>query len=209
MTHLVMIADIAGSRKLTNRAEVQNALGTVLQTLNSRTEQLASPYTITLGDEFQAVYSGADRVFPDLLTVMSVLHPVEIRFSIAVGPLETAINPTQAIGMDGPAFHAARDQLDQMKHEGRVLAISGLADNDGLLEASLALFDHQLQKWRTNRLKILQLLLCDQNIRDIAIKLDISEQSVYKNIRDGSLDAVIQLIQAVVGRLNSALEAAN
>lgn len=205
MNHLALIADIVGSRKLINRGAVQRRLKGVLDDLNANPDQLASPYTITLGDEFQAVFTGADRLFPDIFAIMAAVHPVELRFSIAVGPLETPINPDQAIGMDGPVFYRARDLLEQMKEQDRVLDVAGLTDADGLLNAALGLFNHQVRKWRANRLDILQRLLQGWEVAAIADHLDITEQSVYKNIREGALESAIQLIHALTGRLNHSL----
>lgn len=205
MNHLALIADIIGSRKLTNRRTVQSQLKGVLDTLNVNSKQLASPYTITLGDEFQAVFTGADRLFPDLFAIMAALHPVELRFSIAAGRLETPINPNQAIGMDGPAFYRARDLLEQMKQRDRVLDVAGLTDNDGLLNAALGLFNHQLRKWRANRLEVLQRLLQGWEVAAISESLDITEQSVYKNIREGGLESAVQLVHALTDRLNRSL----
>ncbi|MGM0451315.1 MAG: SatD family protein [Pseudomonadota bacterium] len=205
MNRLVMIADIIDSRNLASRGEVQEGLESTLGELNRRNGQLLSPYTITLGDEFQAVFSGADHLFPDILAIMRKLHPVELRFALGVGPLSTAINPEQAIGMDGPAFHRARDLLSSMKHDSRTLAITGLPEDDGLQEAALGLFNLQLRKWRPNRLDILQRLLEEQEIPAIARHLDITERSVYKNIREGGLEHAIQLIQALTRRMNNAL----
>lgn len=205
MNRLVMIADIIDSRNLPNRSQVQTELESVLGELNGKRHQLLSPYTITLGDEFQAVYSGAAPVFPDILAIMKRLHPVEFRFAIGIAPLSTDINPERAIGMDGPAFYQARDLLANMKHDSRTLAISGLAEDDGLQEAALGLFNLQLRKWRPNRLAILQRLLQDQEIAAIAQHLGITERSVYKNIHEGGLSYAIQLIRALTRRMNHAL----
>lgn len=205
MNRLVMIADIIDSRNLPNRSQVQTELESVLGELNGKRHQLLSPYTITLGDEFQAVYSGAAPVFPDILAIMKRLHPVEFRFAIGIAPLSTNINPERAIGMDGPAFYQARDLLANMKHDSRTLAISGLAEDDGLQEAALGLFNLQLRKWRPNRLAILQRLLQDQEIAAIAQHLGITERSVYKNIHEGGLSYAIQLIRALTRRMNHAL----
>lgn len=209
MNHLVMIADIIGSRKLDSREVVQSRLEVQLDELNTSREQLLSPYTITLGDEFQAVFDNAERVFPDLLSLMSTLHPVELRFALGIGPISTTINARQAIGMDGPAFYRARDLLDRMKKQDLMIAVRGLPEDDGLLDAALGMLNHQLRKWRPNRLDVLRGLLCELTITEIAGRLDISEQSVYKNIRDGELASVIKLIHALTGRMNSALSNAN
>lgn len=205
MNHLVMIADIIGSRKLDNRDAVQSRLEAQLEALNSSREHLLSPYTITLGDEFQAVFDNAARIFPDVLSLMSALHPVGLRFAFGIGPIATAINTLQAIGMDGPAFYQARDLLERMKKQDLMVAISGLPQDDGLLDAALGLLNHQLRKWRPNRLDVLRGLLLGQAISEIAGRLDITEQSVYKNIRDGELDSVIKLIHTLTERMNSAL----
>lgn len=205
MNRLVMIADIIDSRNLTNRKQVQTGLESLLGELNGQQEQLLSPYTITLGDEFQALYDGADRVFPDILAIMRQLHPVELRFALGVGPLSTAINPERAIGMDGPAFHRARDLLAEMKHDSRTLAVTGLPDDDGLQDAALGLFNLQLRKWQPNRLAILQQLLQGSEITDIAQDLGITERSVYKNIHEGGLSYAIQMIRALTRRVNDTL----
>ena len=205
MNRLVMIADIIDSRNLANRKQVQTELESLLGILNGKQDQLLSPYTITLGDEFQALYDGADRVFPDLLAIMRQLHPVELRFALGVGPLSTEINPERAIGMDGPAFHRARDLLTEMKHDNRTLAITGLPDDDGLRDAALGLFNLQLRKWQPNRLAILQQRLQDREITDIAQDLGITQRSVYKNIHEGGLSYAIQLIRALTRRVNDAL----
>ncbi|XOZ33608.1 SatD family protein [Halomonadaceae bacterium KBTZ08] len=205
MNHLVMIADIIGSRQLANRGQAQAFLEAELHTLSADRSQLASPYTITLGDEFQAVFNSANRAFPDILATLRALHPVGLRFALGIGPLATPINPEQAIGMDGPAFYRARDLLAAMKKDKRTIAIAGLPADDGLQDSALGLLDQQIRKWQPNRLDILRFLLQDSEVDTIAANLDITEQSVYKNIREGGLDHAIQLIQALTHRMNAAL----
>ncbi|MFO7786968.1 MAG: SatD family protein [Halospina sp.] len=205
MAYLVMIADVIGSRQLANRGQIQTQLEAELRTLSADRAGLPSPYTITLGDEFQAVFDSADRVFPDVLAIIRALHPVGVRFALGIGPLSTAINPEQAIGMDGPAFYRARDLLERMKKEKRTIAVAGLPEDDGLQESALGLFDHQLRKWRPNRLDTLRLLIQGHEAAAIAEHLNITEQSVYKNIREGGLEHAIRLIQALIRRMNDAL----
>lgn len=205
MNHLVMIADVIGSRQLTNRGQLQALLEAELRSLSDDRSSMASPYTITLGDEFQAVFDSANRVFPDILAILRALHPVGLRFALGIGPLATPINPEQAIGMDGPAFYQARDLLAGLKKDRRTIAIAGLPADDGLQNSALGLLDHQIHKWRPNRLDILRFLLQGNEVEAIADNLDITEQSVYKNIREGALAHAIQLIRALTHRMNGAL----
>jgi len=64
-----------------------------------------------LGDEFQAVFSGAQNIWSCIFVIESALHPVRFRFGLGVGGIDTAINRKQSIGMDGPAFHLAREAV--------------------------------------------------------------------------------------------------
>lgn len=205
MNRLVMIADVIGSRKLENREAVQSGLEALLERLNACREQMLSPYTITLGDEFQAVFEGADRVLPDVLAVMSALYPVKLRFALGLGSVSTPINTSRAIGMDGPAFYRARELLTGVKKQDLTIAVAGLPEDDGLLDAAMGLFNHHLQKWRPNRLEVLRGLLRGRTVAEIAERLNITEQSVYKNIREGGLDPTIQLIHTLTRRMNASL----
>lgn len=209
MNRLVMIADVVDSRRLGNRQQVQGQLNALLAGLNACRDQLLSPYTVTLGDEFQALFDSADRVFPDLFTIMRTLYPVRVRFALAIGPLSTSLNREQAIGMDGVAFHRARDLLERMKKQDLAIAITGLPEDDGLLEGALGLLNHEICKWRPNRHEILRGLLRDSAIVDMARNLDITEQSVYKNIRDGALYSIIRILNALTERMNAALAEAD
>ena len=68
MQVLVLIADIVESRSIPNRAVYQRKLQELLHTINSRSRQnLLSPYTITVGDEFQALYRNTYGLFSDVM----------------------------------------------------------------------------------------------------------------------------------------------
>lgn len=207
MIHLVLIGDLIASRHITDRAATQTLLAAALKRLNRTSRpSLTSPYTLTLGDEFQAVFHRADTVFQDIVSLMHQLEPVQIRFSLALGEITTALNHRQALAMDGPAFYRARAGIDHLKGSGDLLAVSGLpAPCQELTTGSLRLVGHVMEKWRPNRLAILQRLMAEEPVKDIAKALQISEPAVYKNITMGNLDAVMQLLTAVSTNLNAEL----
>src|SRR5438046_7843335 len=119
MTVLCVIGDIVKSRKLPQRDRVQLQLAKGLKEVNTIAgRRLLSPYTLTLGDEFQAVYGHADQLFYDLWSIVYRIHPTRLRFSVAVGALSTRINRRSAVGMDGPAFHEARSGIDELRRRG-------------------------------------------------------------------------------------------
>lgn len=175
--------------------------------LNENSSTLISPYTLTLGDEFQAVFHRADQVFTDILTIRAALHPVRVRFSVAVGAITTKLNRQQALGMDGPAFYTAREGMSEMKDSDDFCHVGGLPDGQqALATGALQVLSHLMERWHANRLVILNLLIKGWKVGAIAEELDISEQAVYKNINSGGLEAIQALLAALTHAMNAALE---
>lgn len=207
MPYLVLIGDLVASRHSAHRQDLQQRLKAVLQRLNQQTAGLASPYTLTLGDEFQAVFTRADTVFDDMIQILASLHPAQARFALGLGKITTELNPDQALGMDGPAFYHARDGIGKLKDSGERFTLEGLPEAwADLAGGSLSLLSNRIEKWEANRLAILHGLLVDRPVRDIARELGISEQAVYKNINNGGLKAVIQVLSALAQLLNDCLD---
>lgn len=200
---LALIGDIVASRKLENRGEVQQKLSAVLERLNQETQPL-SPYTITLGDEFQTVYRDADAVFRDAIWVLATLAPVRVRFSIGVGTLSTPINRRLALGMDGPAFYRARDGIEQLKETGSLLDVFLPDDHHiPLMHQALNLFSGVCRRWRPARFSMLAGLYDGMRVVDIARRLGMSEQAVYKNITQGHLRLWLEVFKEATQVLNA------
>ncbi len=205
---IVLIGDLVASRALADRGLVQQRLSAALADANARPSSIASPYTITLGDEFQAVLRRPDRVFRDAVAIQATLHPVQVRFSLAVGPLATPVNPDQALGMDGPAFHAARAGIDALKQRGGRYRIDILdPDVADLANAALGVIAHAMDKWQTRRFRVLSALQTNTPIAAIALQLGVSEQAVYKNISDGDLHDTLATFDAISRLMERALQA--
>lgn len=203
---LALIGDLIGSKRAPQRAALQRRLAHTLQAVSPAASALASPYTLTLGDEFQAVYHGSESVVRDVLTIMAALHPARVRFAIGVGPLATAINPDQALGMDGPAFHHARSAMEAMKRVGTTLRVEG--EPSGRWEPKnhiLAYVGHHMESWSGNRLAILRDRLEAIPASEMAEKLGISRVAVHKNIRIAALDDVAAMCHDLTAALQEAL----
>jgi hypothetical protein len=206
MQFIAVIGDIVASRVLVQRGVFQRRLGKVLDQTSGGARHLASPYTITLGDEFQAVYRKADLLFADVFGIMAEIHPVRTRLAFGIGELVTRINPTQALGMDGPAFHEARAALTALKVDERLLRIGGQpADAWVLANHVLNLLSHQVAGWSRNRLLVMEGLLRERPVKEIEKGLKISRVAVYKNIRAAALDDLVGICQELERALNLAL----
>jgi hypothetical protein len=211
MTHLVVIADVIASRQLPDRAAVQRRLRRSLDARNAaHTEgDLLSPYTLTLGDEFQAVPARGQGLFHDLLQVAADLAPAQFRFALGLGDIDTAINAQQAIGMDGSAFHSARGGIQRLKDEGGHCRVDGLAGVTAeLVNHGLTLAFGRLAGTRGSRLPLAAGLLDDEPIADIAARLERTEQTLYKTVRTADLHALVGFLHAVEALLDERLGAA-
>ncbi|MFH1497688.1 MAG: SatD family protein [Verrucomicrobiota bacterium] len=205
MRHLVVIGDIVSSKSIANRARFQRQLASTLDALSGGNPSLVSPYTLTLGDEFQAVYGGADGLFADLCRLKLACLPVRVRLSLAVGKISTAINPDQALGMDGPAFHTARAGIDALKASEGEFALAGPLPGDAATrDALIELVCANLETWKPNRWAILAGLLAGASVSELARENRITEVAVYKNIRHARLDALVPILkkqELAIGKL--------
>lgn len=201
---IAVIGDLVESKQIKDRYAFQERLARDLKRVGQGS--LASPYTLTLGDEFQALYSSAMGLFYDLLEIRASIYPVRCRFSVAIGEITTPINPTQAIGMDGPAFHVARERIEGLKKSDNQLGIAGLdSPLSELLSPAINLLWASTDTWQLNRFNILLRELETVSSRRGEYELDITERAINKNIRDARLDDWVQLIATLESQINRQL----
>jgi hypothetical protein len=204
-----LIGDIAMSKKIQERENFQNSLDTLFKEINKDSKRLLhSPYTITLGDEFQAVYKKPDSIFIDIWKIIETIYPHRARFSIGIDKLTTKINPRQAIGMDGPAFYLARDGIEKLKKYSRTIIqyYSPHIKNLSLINQYLMLLSGISDKWKINTVKILNGLMTDEPVEKISINTGISARAVYKNIRNNNLDDIIKLQKEITKTLAESIK---
>ena len=205
---LVLIGDVEASQAMPQkeREALQKNLSDVLESINKGKDgSIISPYTITLGDEFQAVFSDAKPVFEHIITIMARLHPVRMRFSMGIGPLDTSINREQAIGMDGPAFHTARKGIDHLKENEELFHIAIVDDHSIELEIinnSLQLISRQMRSWNKRRLTILEMIKQGYDYKEISEAVGISKPAFYKNKKAGMLDVMDDMSDNIASFLN-------
>jgi hypothetical protein len=204
MDKIVLIGDIVSSRKIQKRRQIQNKLNKIFEKINERGENISSRLTITLGDEFQAVYSKADFIFKHIWQIILSIYPEKLRFSLGLGGITTALNPIQAIGMDGPAFYNARKGLDEIKQTYFQFNITGNDKaNLKLIKQSLFLLSHISYNWKETRLMILSMMYEHVSISEISKKIKITDKAVYKNVDAGALQTVIKFTNELSKNINS------
>lgn len=200
MKAFVLIADIIKSREIVERNQFQLKLNSELQKINQNSEKLLSPYTITLGDEFQAVYDleSSLSLLKDIFIILLKVYPLKIRISVGYADIVTEINKEKAIGMDGPAFYDARKGINILKdHDSSIIQFYGELKERELINSSLKLSMSFMANWKRNTLFIYNELLNNSSVKDIIPRLDISERGVYKIINTNNLRDFVEYFSSL------------
>ena len=210
MNVAALIADVVQSREIVQRAEFQRTLKTVLSVVSKRSrKRLLSPFTLTLGDEFQAVYGSFDSLFADIFEIIHAIFPEPIRFAIAYGPLSTEINPRAALGMDGRAFSDARDLLHGLKKQQRsIIQLAAMEPFEtALADISLRLLANEMQTWTRNTCSVFHSLVQGASVEEAALRSSITRRGAYKAIATHHLRDYIELLESLTAELTRWLQA--
>lgn len=191
--YCAIIGDLINSKKLPteDRAAIQEKLKTLLNGVNEKFSSfLVSPFLMTLGDEFQGVLTAAKASLEiiDFLGQNLLEFPIHIRYGIGIGELSTNINREQALGDDGPAYHHARQGIEQLKKEGWTgfpVSIQTGNNDCALLRCYCRLLNEIAEAWSTpQRDCILNMEVAEEQLL-VAHRLGIAPSSVSRSLRRG------------------------
>ncbi|RGM73912.1 DNA-binding protein [Streptococcus ilei] len=215
--YLALIADVIDSKMVQERFNLQKQLEKTLRKMNELFgDYLASCFTLTLGDEFQALLKVDAPVFQIIDTLRSELSPTQLRFGIGLGEIVTAIDPLQSIGADGPAYWNARAAINLVHQKNdygntQIYFSSGNDSKDLLVNALIASGEAIRSGWRGSQeeilLDLLKRFVYSENFsqQDLAQSLDINPSALSKRLKSSSIRvylrgraAALASIQALV-----------
>lgn len=197
--YLALIADVIDSKMVEERFDLQKQLEKTLQTMNELFgEFLASSFTLTLGDEFQALLKADAPVFQIIDTLRSELTPTQLRFGIGLGEIVTDIDPLQSIGADGPAYWNARAAINLVHQKNdygntQIYFSSGNDSKDLLVNALIASGEAIRSGWRGSQeeilLDLIKRFVYSENFsqQDLAQSLDINPSALSKRLKSSSI----------------------
>lgn len=213
--YLALIADVIDSKMVQERFDLQKQLEKTLQTMNELFgEFLASNFTLTLGDEFQALLKVDAPVFQMIDTLRSLLTPTQLRFGIGLGEIVTDIDPLQSIGADGPAYWNARAAIKLVHQKNdygntQIYFSSGKEKQDFFVNALIASGEAIRSGWRGSQEEILLDLLkrCvySENFsqQDLAQSLAINPSALSKRLKSSSIRVYLRGRAAALASIQS------
>ena len=207
--YFAIIGDIKGSKTIERRKEVQENLAVVLNEMNEQySEDIASRFMITLGDEFQGLLSNGIRVMQIISKIEGRMYPVKIRFGIGVGEITTEINPHMAIGADGPGYYRARAAIVYLKENEKKKQTSASdirlevedhnQESQALINAIFGLMTAIKSTWTIRQREIIQDMLEHRdNQTDTAERLNIKQPTVNRVLMAGNYYAYKEAFDTV------------
>jgi predicted transcriptional regulator len=191
--YIAVIGDIRGSREVEDREEVQQEFKRVVASLNEAVPKrsIASQFTVTTGDEFQVLLSDARAAVEAAVLASDRFDRARLRFGLGRGRLDTAVNPDQAIGMDGPCFHRAREAIKAAETEGAWVRVAGWsATLDQRLNVMFDLVQSIREDW-TDRQAEFALALSEEGSQTrVADRFDVSKSTVSESLSAGHVHEV-------------------
>lgn len=114
--HHILMGDIIDSSQHSNPPKLRNDfMGVVAYCNNALKQEIVSPLTVTLGDEFHGVAASLESalraVFCMEETILRKKLTFKIRYVAVYGVIDTPINPLKAHTMMGPGLTKAREIL--------------------------------------------------------------------------------------------------
>ena len=213
--YLALIADVIDSKMVQERFDLQKQLEKTLQTMNELFgEFLASSFTLTLGDEFQALLKVDAPVFQMIDTLRSLLTPTQLRFGIGLGEIVTDIDPLQSIGADGPAYWNARAAINLVHQKNdygntQIYFSCGKEKQDFFVNSLIASGEAIRSGWRGSQEEILLDLLkrCvySENFsqQDLAQSLAINPSALSKRLKSSSIRVYLRGRAAALASIQS------
>ncbi|TXE13684.1 SatD family protein [Algoriphagus aquimarinus] len=153
-------------------------------------EVLASPLTITLGDEFQGIVKSPEDVAFVLVALeeyrWKLEIPILIRYSVTLGQIDTDINPVIAYGMLGSGLMETREALLEMKKEDDRLVLNGDFPRKRQMSLSLNLLLELQEQWKWKDRDIIKGYFKFKDYKKVAKDLDKDVSLMWRRFR--SLD---------------------
>lgn len=205
-TAVVLIGDLVGSRRSTDRAALHARLEDVLAEVNDR---WGSDLRVTAGDEYQGRFASVgDALRATLALRVALLPGSDVRHGVGVGEVQTL--DLRSLVQDGPGWWAARAAIEAAQEaQGRARTrssrtacrvVEGTAGPDpALVDAALLGRDELVGRLTPRGLSVLRGLLAGRTQRDIADEEGVSTSAISQRVRHDGLGVVLAIDELLGG----------
>ncbi|HEM6265929.1 TPA: DNA-binding protein [Streptococcus suis] len=200
MNYIAIIGNIIHSKQVTQRSNTIEGLKQQLNRINhSFAQDFASPFTITKGDEFQALCKPNPYIFLMIDQIQLAFRDrLKIKFGIGLGEILTAIDSRLSIGADGPAYWEAQKALkfilDKDDYGSSLVAFSSeYKQIDRVINPLLTSSDFIKATWNRSQTDLFETLISqkiyqeDFTQKPIAEKMKLSQSAFTKRLKSSGI----------------------
>jgi len=175
----IIMADIISSRQIDKKDDFMGQFKELTNLVNKEFKnQIISPLTITLGDEFQGIVKNPKSLFELLFfleeSIIVNQYHFKLRYSIVYGEIDTKINEKIAYEMYGLGLTKAREALKTLKETGDNYFIHLNNTKDLQLRLCMKLYQSIKEDWKTSEYEIVSAFLEKDDYKDV------KEMGLYK-----------------------------
>lgn len=208
--HIIM-ADIVASRSYAGEALLK-AFSRLVQSSNDTYEDgILSPYTITLGDEFQGVVESLkvaiDTIFYLEESLLLEMPYFQLRYAVVFGEIDTPLNPLIAHGMTGPGLALARELLTKKQRGKHRFQFKLSHGHDAELNMLFRLVELLSARWSKKDYGLIREMLCNDEDKSVAEKFGKNRSQIWKRRKNLNIEEykiIKQLIYRQVSILGGA-----
>ena len=183
--YVAIVGDMVRSRDVppSQRPKVQARFQKLMDDLNERyASHVVAKFSITLGDEFQALLSTAAPIVDMTWDIEEQFSDRTLRLGVGQGTVHTRIAEFST-SMDGPAFHNARTAIDLAKKQGELGGVfRGFQSLDQVLDGIARILWFHRSQFTKQQHKIVSLLRKNDSQSEIAQRLQVSRQAISKHV---------------------------
>lgn len=179
--YIVIVTDVVNSRKIKDRNKFKQVLHKAILHLNKKYKaSFTAPIKILKGiDELAMVIKHTDVIYSIIDELNSAIAPVNMRYAIVLGKIDTGIMQKDVSKMDGEAFHRATYHIKALK-KNELLISSNVFDTYS--SKSINLLQILKSKWTIKQRKIYNLYKRLNNQQEIAKKMNVTQQTISKTL---------------------------
>lgn len=204
MNEFILMGDIKDSRSYDEQL-LQAVFQNLVETANHHfSDEIKSPLTITLGDEFQGIAvslkSIIDIIFHIEEEILLLKTPIEIRYVCVYGEIRTPINPDIAHGMMGPGLTLARELLTK-KRRSRPKYFTEINDKDVIRNQVFSALADIQSHWRKDDFRLIYEMIHNSSDAELGDKFGKHRTQIWK-FRNKYLISAYQNLKDVIRTLN-------
>lgn len=187
--HYILMGDIIGSSRHEDLQKLRKDFIEIVSSCSRELKhEIVSPYTVTLGDEFQGVAASLHALLESIFYMEEkILHQgldFKVRYVAVYGEIETSINRLKAHTMMGAGLKRAREILtDKKRGEPRFRFELPDTYMTNQLNRLFLVFDGLTDRWRPRDGRLILDMLANPNNEEVGILHGKNRTQIWKRRR--------------------------